>query len=381
MRVFVRQKSFLALFALGTLVLLALVLVCTFTARATDGNDHTHLVTIYDSGQRYVVKTSAKTVKEALKESNVEIDAKDNVEPSLNEEIVSTDFSINIYRARPVLIVDGNVRVKVLTAAQTNETIADAAGIKLYPEDEVKLEPTNNLVESGVNMQLSIKRAKIVNVNFYGEKMVMRTQSKTVGQFLDEKKLARDPNDFVSKMWDDDIVNGMTIEIWRNGKNTLKVDEDVPFSVEQIRDYDREVGYKQIKTLGKNGKKTAIYEVNMFYGHELSRKLISQAITLQPVTQVEVVGAKISNTFRGSFAEALAKLRSCEGGYSSNTGNGYYGAYQFDIRTWGNYAGYANAAAAPPSVQDEKAWLTYKSRGWNPWPACSNNLGLQDIYR
>lgn len=116
-------------------------------------------------------------------------------------------------------------------------------------------------------------------------------------------------------------------------------------------------------------------------GIEVSRVAIQSVVTKQPVKQIETVGSKSTNTFNGSFAEALARLRSCEGSYTSNTGNGYYGAYQFDIQTWGGYAGFPNAAAAPPAVQDEKAWLTYQRRGWQPWPSCMRSQGLQDIYR
>jgi hypothetical protein len=108
---------------------------------------------------------------------------------------------------------------------------------------------------------------------------------------------------------------------------------------------------------------------------------VNSNVTKQPVEQVEVVGTKFSNTFSGSFAEALARLRSCEGSYTSNTGNGYYGAYQYDLKTWGNYQGYANASLAPPAVQDQKVWETYQRRGWSPWPSCSRSQGLQDIYR
>lgn len=76
--------------------------------------------------------------------------------------------------------------------------------------------------------------------------------------------------------------------------------------------------------------------------------------------------------------DAFAKLRMCEAGgiYNRNSGNGYYGAYQYDIGTWAGYGGYARADLAPPAVQDAKAHETQASRGWNPWPACARKLGL-----
>ena len=71
-------------------------------------------------------------------------------------------------------------------------------------------------------------------------------------------------------------------------------------------------------------------------------------------------------------------LRMCESGntYSRNSGNGYFGAYQYNLGTWSNFDGYARPDLAPPAVQDEKAHETQAARGWAPWPTCARKLGL-----
>lgn len=76
--------------------------------------------------------------------------------------------------------------------------------------------------------------------------------------------------------------------------------------------------------------------------------------------------------------DVWASLRICESGgdYTRNSGNGYYGAYQFSLSSWGNFDGYARPDLAPPAVQDAKAKATEAARGWYPWPACARKLGL-----
>lgn len=73
------------------------------------------------------------------------------------------------------------------------------------------------------------------------------------------------------------------------------------------------------------------------------------------------------------------ELRQCESSdnYSDNTGNGYYGAYQFTLGSWEalGYSGLPSQAA--PSVQDQAAQRLQAARGWTPWPTCARRLGLR----
>lgn len=340
------------------------------------------LVTIYDRGVEKTIVTKARTIREALKLAKFSIDERqDVVEPSLDSEMVAEKYNINIFRARPITIVDGNKRLKVTTAEQTPALIAKVAGIEVFEEDKITLSNSDNMAVDGANMVMKIDRASMVNFVLYGKESVIRTHAKTVGELLKEKNISPKKDDTLSVDRSAKIIPGMKIELWRNGKQTITAEEDVKFEVEKVQDANRDSGYREVKQAGENGKKNVTYEIEMKNGVEVSRKEIASVVTKEPKKQIEIVGTKSSTSFSGSFSEALARLRSCEGSYTSNTGNGYYGAYQFDKRTWGNYGGYELASDAPAAVQDEKAWQTYKARGWQPWPTCKVKMGLQDIYR
>ena len=340
------------------------------------------LVTIYDRGAEKTIVTKARTIREALKLAKFSIDERqDVVEPSLDSEMVAEKYNINIFRARPITIVDGNKRLKITTAEQTPALIAKAAGIEVFEEDKTALSNSDNMAVDGANMVMKIDRASMVNFVLYGKESVIRTHAKTVGELLKEKNIDPKKDDTLSVDRSAKIIPGMKIELWRNGKQTITAEEDVKFEVEKVQDANRDSGYREVKQAGENGKKNVTYEIEMKNGVEVSRKEIASVVTKEPKKQIEIVGTKSSTSFSGSFSEALARLRSCEGSYTSNTGNGYYGAYQFDKRTWGNYGGYELASDAPAAVQDEKAWQTYKARGWQPWPTCKVKMGLQDIYR
>ena len=72
------------------------------------------------------------------------------------------------------------------------------------------------------------------------------------------------------------------------------------------------------------------------------------------------------------------ELRDCESGdnYQTDTGNGFYGAYQFAGATWSGLGLPGVASDAPYWVQDEAAERLQAQYGWKPWPACSAALGL-----
>ncbi len=90
---------------------------------------------------------------------------------------------------------------------------------------------------------------------------------------------------------------------------------------------------------------------------------------------VELLGAGPASA---AGSDDFARLRQCESGgnYSINTGNGYYGAYQFNLGTWRGLGYSGLPSSASPATQDAAAITLQAQRGWSPWPACSRKLGL-----
>ncbi|MEX2014651.1 MAG: ubiquitin-like domain-containing protein [Candidatus Saccharimonadales bacterium] len=340
-------------------------------------------VEVYLDGQTRTVPTRASTVGELLDRIGVTLQKEDVVEPGINSPILDDDFKVSVYHARPVTVVDEDGRtVTAKIAESTPHALAKKAGFKVYPEDYINFgQPDQALLEDGVVGDLVlIKRSIPVTINLYGKDIKTRTLAKDVEGLLGEKNISINPEDKFVPNLRTKIKKNLRIFILRPGQKIINEEEQIVPPTEVRYDATLDVGVTKVIDEGEPGIRIVTYQIEVKKGKVVNRNEIQSVISVQPKPRVVVEGTKTAG-FDGSFDGALARLRSCEGSYSSNTGNGYYGAYQFDIGTWGGYGGYSHAAEAPPAVQDQKAWETYQGRGWSPWPSCSRSLGLQDIYR
>jgi len=75
---------------------------------------------------------------------------------------------------------------------------------------------------------------------------------------------------------------------------------------------------------------------------------------------------------RSTASAPLQAIAVCESGGnpSANTGNGFYGKYQFTMSTWASVGGRGNPAAASEAEQDRRAAMLYARAGSSPWPVC-----------
>lgn len=370
------RHIFRKMWALGASLLLLLAIGGVSRAVADDGtaNNTQRMVTIYDRGVEQTIITRASTVREALAQAQVKVDSVDMVEPRLDAELVAEQYNINVYRARPVVVEDGQARIRTVTAAQSPAKIARSADITLYPEDETEIRRVDDVVaEGGAGLKLTIDRATPFTFVLYGKRLDMtRTQAETVAGMLKEKSVELGPNDGISTALDTGIVAGMTVEVWRNGVQTVTQEEPIAMPVEVVKDHDRSRGYREVRTPGKPGKKQVTYEINMQNGREVSRRVIQAVTTLEPVKQVEVVGAKGCANDAGAN-RALGRRLMLEYGFAEEQ-------WQYLDKLWthesgwieckANYAG-SGAYGIPQALPGSKM-----GPGWQEDPEVQIRWGL-----
>lgn len=284
--------------ALFTFIGFMLVLFFGFVAHtayaSTDEISTTgrRVLTIYDDGVEQGLLTEALTLREALDRAGITIGEYDATEPGLDVELVSTGYDVNIYRARPVAIHDGSIVKKIMTPFRSARQIADQAEIMTRDEDLVYLESSDDVVSDGAVERLVIERATPFTFVLYGEKIRAYTQAATVGEMLESRNIALADNDRLSRDLSAPITAGMTVGLWREGKQTVTRTEAVAFPVREVKDDGQLFGYRKIKTPGVKGEKLVTYEIIIENGQEVHKEAIKTIITKQAQEQVEIVGTK-----------------------------------------------------------------------------------------
>ncbi|OLO45210.1 transglycosylase [Actinomyces oris] len=195
---------------------------------------------------------------------------------------------------------------------------------------------------------------------------------------------------------------------------TETVDAADPHGSVQQESGDLPEGETKVTTAGVDGVVRTTYEVTTVSGKEVSRTPVAQVVVTQKVDEVVLVGtgaakkqeskqdrsqgqdqgqgqtqapSESSGGSGGSDGstngpvgdDVWAKLAQCESGGNpqANTGNGFYGMYQFTLETWQSLGGSGYPHEADAATQTAMAKKLQAQAGWGQWPGCADKLGLR----
>ena len=368
-------------FKVGTQLLVLCALVVGLVAFV--GNNKT--ITLNVDGKVTSVQTFGGTVGQVVKSANLELKPADRVSPAI-DSTVQNGTVINVNQAKEVKVsLDGSEKT-VNTTAQDVEDLVTELGVASASSVSVPKDAQLSVAGSFV----SISTPKSVSIVADGKVQAATTTAATVGKVLEDASLTLGANDRSSQPANAPVVNNMVIKVSRvDTGQTAVTSEEVPFKTETVESAELLKGEKEVTQAGSAGKVEKTYKLVLVDGREASRTLVTESVTAQPVTEKITVGTKAKPVVQaapaastgantGAAAPAMMneamwdKIAQCEstGNWSINSGNGYYGGLQFDIRTWIGSGGGAyapNASLATKAQQIDIANRVYAQRGLQPW--------------
>lgn len=290
----------------AVLVVVALVIFATvsyFFGSPLHPADNDIVIISHDH-QTQTVPSHEKTVGALLVKLKIKINPGDVVEPALTTQIHQDDFRINVYRASPIKIVDAGVPTIRFSAASTPRSITAQAGLKIYPEDALSAQPVDNfLAEKAIGKVITIDRSIPVTLDVNGFPADTRTRAKTVGDFLKEKNIVLGRTGQVTPGLSASLASGQTIHVTRDGTGIQSIVEAIPMPVQTLQDDSLAYGTSAIRQAGSDGQKVQTYRIIVKDGQVVSKTLVQEVVTAEPVTEIVVQGTNLSG-IKGDMALA-----------------------------------------------------------------------------
>lgn len=251
-----------------------------------------HVVFLFDSGNKQTLDTQAATVGDLVKRLPLHLINQDVVEPSLDTPIVQDNFRINVYRARPVTVVDNGVKTVTVTAQKSPRVVASEAGVQVYPEDKASF-AAGDIRNNTIGEEVLIDRATPIQFNLYGTNLAIRTRSATVADLLKEKNVSLTKDDTLTPSLATPITPNMTVSVVRNGTQVTTVEEPITPPVQYVDDASLSLGATAVRQAGAAGKKAVTYQIVTQNGQVTSKTIIQQTTIQDPVPQIIARGTVV----------------------------------------------------------------------------------------
>ena len=249
------------------------------------------------------------------------------------------------------IAVDGKAH-KVTTFSSTYAAVLMKENIKVGPKDKA-VPSLDSKVENGSS--INITRAVKVKVAVDGKSLDVESAEANVGDMLATEGVKLGDQDKVSPSKDSKLQDGTEVAVVR--VNTSDVTQVSPVEYATVVKNDSSIlkGVKKVVQAGQAGEKSAVFKVIYENGVEVSRSLVSEAVTKEPVQQIVATGtsvavavAKTASTSRGGDFSSSKVINMKTTAYNSaETGSNITASGAVAVR---NSSGYSTIAVDPSVI-------------------------------
>ena len=370
----------------------ATALLVAGTAAAAVGTSYRH-VTVEVDGVPHDVSGFFTTAGDALSTAGVSVGAHDLVAPASDQRVASGDTVVVRTATEYDVTVDGNQTTAWSTAPSISGVLAalpasasSMAADRSYTRAEMPVAETGetiHVIADGTTTD------------------IVASSSEGTTAILEKAGVSAGPIDRVTLENKDGET---TLRVARVVRGTVSTTTEIPYETEEREDAEAEEGTEKTVQEGVAGSEVTEAYQETIDGNVTVSAVLSTTRT-EPTKRVVSKGTKAKKTedasassssgaassgssssgssaaapaaVSGDDAAIWAAIAQCESGGnpSINTGNGYYGMYQFSLPTWRSVGGSGLPSDASAEEQTMRARMLQQRSGWGQW-GCAYRLGL-----
>ena len=370
----------------------ATALLVVGTAATAVGTSYRH-VTVEVDGVTHDVSGFFTTAGDALSTAGVSVGAHDLVAPASDQRVASGDTVVVRTATEYDVTVDGNQTTAWSTAPSISGVLAalpasasSMAADRSYTRAEMPVAETGetiHVIADGTTTD------------------IVASSSEGTTAILEKAGVSAGPIDRVTLENKDGET---TLRVARVVRGTVSTTTEIPYETEEREDAGAEEGTEKTVQEGVAGSEVTEAYQETIDGNVTVSAVLSTTRT-EPTKRVVSKGTKAKKTedtpassssgaassgssssgsspaapaaVSGDDAAIWAAIAQCESGGnpSINTGNGYYGMYQFSLPTWRSVGGSGLPSDASVEEQTMRARMLQQRSGWGQW-GCAYRLGL-----
>lgn len=367
----------------------ATALVVAGTAATAIGTSYRH-VTVEVDGVTRDVSGFFTTAGDALHSAGVTVGDHDLVAPASNQTVASGDTVIVRTATEYDVTVDGNQTTAWSTASSISGVLS------ALPASAASMAADRSYTRAEMPVAEAGQTVHVVADGTTTDVVVSSDEGTTA--ILEKAGVSAGPIDRVTMEH-----NGgeATLRVARVTRGTVSTTTEIPYETEEREDAEAEEGTEKTVQEGAAGSEVTETYQETIDGNATVSAVLSTTRT-EPTKRIVAKGTKAKKAedtssssssssgssgssssasapavVSGDDAAIWAAIAQCESGGnpSINTGNGYYGMYQFSLPTWRSVGGSGLPSDASAEEQTMRARMLQQRSGWGQW-GCAYKLGL-----
>jgi len=216
------------------------------------------------------------------------------------------------------VVVDGQ-KVEITTLSKNLKTVLEDNGITVAQKDKISVELDSKVNHGDI---IYINKAVDVEVVVDGKNLSIASAEKTVKDMLEAENIKINQEDKVTPSLDENLQEGMTVEVTRVKKELVDEVQTIAFETETRDNSELKQGVEEIVQDGSNGERTITTEVVYENGKEVNRRVVKEVVSKDPIDKIVDIGTlAVVKPSRGSSDQDSGSSDQNSGSSDQNSGS------------------------------------------------------------